>query len=165
MPRLSKKSARPPAAFCGVKPMRVRPASPDDADALERVVRAAYAPFEHLGLPPVADGLAEDIRDHLVLVAEDSRLIGGIVAKRRDGAMGIANLAVDPKASGRGIGRLLLEEVGRIAMAEGHQHLTLTSHAGMTGTLAFYARLGWQETGREGNRVYLLKELDEGNRA
>ena len=60
--------------------MILRRALPNDAAALTRCIAAAYAPYMDLGLPLVAEGVADDIRDQTVWVADiDGTVRGGIV--------------------------------------------------------------------------------------
>ncbi|MEJ8561669.1 GNAT family N-acetyltransferase [Yoonia sp. GPGPB17] len=126
---------------------------------LTAVLEAAYAPFRALGLPPVTEGVAEDIRDHNVWVAEvDGEVRGGIVLVLGNLAH-IANLAVHPDAGGLGIGQALINESSEASAAADHNMIKLATHVGMAGTQAFYLKLGWQETGREDNKVYFQKQL------
>jgi N-acetylglutamate synthase-like GNAT family acetyltransferase len=83
----------------------IRAAVADDVADLTRVVTAAYAPYVAAGLqlPPVADGLAQDIGDHYTIVAvADGRIVGGLVLMAGDPPR-IANLAVSPDAAGQGL--------------------------------------------------------------
>ena len=141
--------------------MRIRQATAADSDALAACITAAYAPFLQAGLtlPPVADGIAEDIRNNHVWVAEDAgQLIGGVVLVLGDTAH-LANLAVHPDAGGHGVGRALIAQAVAVARAAGYGAIRLTTHVQMTGTQAFYRRLGWIEAGREGEKVYFLHQL------
>lgn len=139
--------------------MILRRATPDDVAGLTAVLTAAYAPFQPLGLPPVTEGIGEDIRDHNVWVAEvDGQVRGGIVVVL-GGHAHIANLAVHPDASGHGIGTALIDQAVAAAEAAGHANVRLATHAGMAATQAFYRRLGWEETGREGDKVYFELQL------
>ena len=139
--------------------MILRRATSADVAGLTKVLIAAYAPFQPLGLPPVTEGIGDDIRDHNVWVAEvDGRVCGGIVVVL-GGHAHIANLAVHPAAGGHGIGKALIEQAVAAAAAAGHAHVRLATHAGMAATQAFYRRLGWQETGREGDKVYFQLQL------
>lgn len=141
--------------------MMIRPARPKDAPALSACITAAYAPFFQAGLtlPPVAEGIAEDIRDHHVWVAEDQgRLIGGVVLVL-DATAHLANLAVHPDAGGQGVGKALIAQAMTAARAAGFDRLHLTTHAQMPGTQAFYRRLGWNEVGRDGEKVYFDIQL------
>lgn len=139
--------------------MMIRRASAADTVALRGVIDAAYAPFQHLGLPAVAEGIGDDIRDHNVWIADmDGSVMGGIVLVLGNHAH-IANLAVHPDAGGRGIGQALIAQAMQAAHAAGHPEIMLATHQGMTGTQAFYRKLGWQKGGREGNKVYFKRQL------
>jgi ribosomal protein S18 acetylase RimI-like enzyme len=140
--------------------MILRRAVPADVAGLTDVLKMAYAPFQALGLPPVTKGIGDDIRDHNVWVAEvDGQVRGGIVVVLGGHAY-IANLAVHPDAGGQGIGKALIDQAGAAAAAAGHAKVRLATHAGMAATQAFYRRLGWQETGREGDKVYFERQLN-----
>ncbi len=139
--------------------MIIRCASDADAGALTDVITAAYAPYQHLGLPPVAEGIADDITRHFVWVAEvDGKVRGGIVLIMSGDAY-IANIAVHPDAGGHGIGSALIEKACALARAEGFEEIGLATHVGMTETQAFYKWLGWIGTGHEGLRAYFKKDL------
>lgn len=134
--------------------MILRRAIAGDAAGLTDCMRAAYAPFEHFGLPPVTEGIADDIRDHNVWVAEIAGDVrGGIVIVLGETAH-IANLAVHPDAGGHGIGKDLIAKAIAVAQAAGHKTVQLATHVDMVETQAFYRKIGWVETGREGKKVY-----------
>ena len=139
--------------------MIIRRAKADDAAALTDCIAAAYAPYQHLGLPPVAEGVGDDIARHTVWVAEDDAILGGLVAVIDD-RFYLANLAVHPDAGGRGVGRALITHAEGVAQRLGYTEIALATHTGMTGTQAFYHRIGWVEVGREGNKVHFSKQLD-----
>ena len=140
----------------------LRAAKPDDLESITTLVAAAYAPAraELDDLPDVTAGFAEHLAQDIVFVAESgSDILGVIVVSPRDGALWIINLAVAPRAAGQGIGRRLMQ----LAETEAAQHkcteMRLRTHAGMSGTLAFYRGLGWAETNRAGNVVTMQKLL------
>lgn len=140
----------------------IRPATLADVDGLRAAVIAAYAPYaaQGLGLPPVDQGLDQDITDNHVWVAEDRGLIlGGIILVMHDTTAHIANLAVHPIGEGQGLGRRLIDTATAAAHDAGCKHVELTTHKDMTGTQAFYARLGWTQTGRDGDKVTLKLDL------
>ena len=139
--------------------MIVRRATAADAGALTDVIRAAYAPFQVLNLPPVAEGIADDIRDQCVWVAEvDGTVRGGIVASFGDRAH-IMNLAVHPAAGGQRIGSALMAQAKQAAVAMGYDAMHLATHVKMTETQAFYINRGWSQTGHEGQKLYFQLEL------
>lgn len=142
----------------------IRPATLADLPGLRSAIRAAYTPFVTAGLdiPPVDQGLDDDLRDNIVWVATDeAKVLGGFVLVTSGNHAHLANLAVDPNAGGQGLGRRLIEKASALAIEAGHDTMLLTTHAAMTGTRAFYARLGWTEVGHNGNKVNLLKNLME----
>ena len=136
----------------------IRRAIPDDAAALSAVIGDAYAPYRQAGLdlPPVDEGIADDIRDRMVFVAEtDGRITGGVVMTATPPDAHLLNLAVDPQAGGQGLGTALLARAVTEARMAGCRIMRLTTHRDMTDTQAFYRRLGWQEDGAEGDKVFL----------
>ena len=141
--------------------MTLRPARPEDAAALTALIKAAYASDAARieGLPPVAEGVAEDIAQRLTMVAGDDAPIGVIIAEAAPDAFLILNLAVSPEATGKGLGARLIGWAEAEAKARALPRLRLHTHAEMTRALALYARLGWEETNREGVRVTLEKPV------
>ena len=140
----------------------IRPATATDADPLRRVIGRAYASCRDrlCGMRDVTAGLGDVIRFILVWGAEDGReIVGGVVLVLDTRSAKLANLAVDPGSGGRGIGRALIARVERAARDRGHATLDLVTHAAMADVQAFYARLGWVETGRDGVRVRMTKRL------
>jgi len=141
---------------------KVRCAVLADAEALAGCIDAAYSIYATSGieLPAVSDGVAEDIRDNLVWVADqDGRIVGGLVLVARQGDAQIANVAVDPSATGAGLGRALIEHAEREARRLGHRSMKLTTHPGLTANVRLYTHLGWQETSRSADKVFMEKQL------
>ena len=142
----------------------IRPARPEDAPALTRAIVAAYAVHDGRGLtlPPVADGVPEAIAGTPVFVAEEAgEILGGIILRMDEGAQ-IENVAVTAAAMGRGVGKALIARAEEAARAAGHDNLALATHEALTENLALYARLGWAETGRDGQKVLMRKPLTKG---
>ena len=140
----------------------LRRAEPRDAEALSACIEAAYADYAARipDLPPVSADCAGDIARHQVWLAEIAGAVaGGLVLVPRDGFMQLANLAVHPDRKGAGLGRALLAHADAEASAQGYRELRLTTHADMPETHRFYARLGWQETARSGNKVSMRKAI------
>lgn len=140
----------------------IRLATQNDTDGLKAAIIAAYAPFvaQGVGLPSTVEGLADDIRDHHVWVAEDRGFIlGGVVLVLRRGGAHIARLAVHPIGEGQGLGRQLIDTATTAAQLAGCDRVVLTTHKDMTGTQAFYARLGWTKTGQNGDKITFALDL------
>jgi len=143
----------------------VRQAGPADRPAVERIVRAAYAPYiPRIGKPPgpMLDDYAALIAARAVWVV-GAPVAGLAVLLPREGHLLLDNIAVDPAAQGLGIGRALLCFTEAAARARGLTELRLYTHALMTENIALYGRSGWTETGRgqqDGfDRVFFRKEL------
>ena len=56
----------------------------------------------------------------------------------------------------------LVARAEEAARAAGHDNLALATHEALTENLAFYARLGWAETGRDGQKILMRKPLTRG---
>jgi len=140
----------------------LRRAAPGDAGALAACIDAAYAGYREAGidLPPVSEGVADDIRDHLVWVAvHDNQIVGGLVLVIREDVALIANVAVHPDATGTGLGRALMQQAETEARKRGLPRMTLTTHADMPGNVRLYEHLGWRETSRDGTKVRMEKAI------
>lgn len=140
----------------------LRRAVAGDADALAACFAAAYADAAAriADLPDVAADCAGEIARHQVWVAlVGGAVAGGLVLAPHDGFMLLANVAVDPTHRGVGLGRALIAHADAEALRQGHREMRLSTHAAMPENLRLYARLGWRETGRRGNKVTLTKTL------
>ena len=142
--------------------LTIRRAEVNDADGLGRCLDAAYATYREriADLPSMSENCAEEIAEHLVWVAEaGGKIVGGLVLIRDDGFMLLANVAVHPDLRGKGLGRRLLTLAETEARDRGFTELRLTTHAEMPENLELYARNGWLQTGRDGNKVRMRKAL------
>ena len=145
--------------------MAIRLATLADVQTVQRIARAAYALYvPRIGQPPapmVADFAAAQAAGHLWVSGEP--VAGFVVAYSRGDHWHLENVAVDPKAQGRGLGRHLIEAVERMAAARGARAVELYTNAAMTENQALYPRLGYCETGQgreDGfDRVFYRKAL------
>jgi len=141
--------------------MRIRRADLIDAKGLAACIDAAYAPARARGidLPPVSEGVDQDIRDHLVWVTEDCDIRGGIVVAMHGNRAHLVNIAVHPASGGQGIGKQLIETALGVAQDRGALWMDLATHVDMPENVVLYGHLGWQETGREANKVLMTRRL------
>ncbi len=58
-------------------------------------------------------------------------------------SFGIQVIAVDPALQGKGVGKLLMGEMERVARARGYARMHLTVNLKNTQAIAFYERIGW----------------------
>ncbi len=135
--------------------MRLRPATPADADAIAAIIQAAFAPDQHL-LRPASSALREtpetiaaQLRAHQGFVAQaGDRLLASVWFRRQPDALEVARLAVAPAAQGQGLARALLAEGERLARAAGLDRLRLNYRLPLTRNRRLYEGCGFIEIGR-----------------
>lgn len=145
----------------------IRPARPDEADAVRDVVHEAYRHYiARIGKPPgpMLDDYAQRIADGQAWVLEDAGGIAGIlVLEETADSLLLDNIAVAPGQQGKGVGRALLEFAEAEARRRGFTAIHLYTHELMTENLSLYSRIGYVETYRiteKGfDRVYMHKPL------
>ena len=140
----------------------IRSAKPDDADAVRKVILAAYAPWvpKLPDLPDVSGGVSEDIEARRAWVAEHGDaivgcLIGGIVGDHWH----VANVAVSPRHGGKGIGRRLMEHAVEEAKRANVSAMALATHRDMPGNVVLYEKLGWQVSGEAGTKIMMRRDI------
>ena len=145
------------------------PLPPGAAGELLTLQRAAYVSeaqlYDDVRLPALVQTL-DDLVDELaastcVAAVADTRLVGAVRTRERDGVLHIGRLVVAPDRQGQGIGtRLLLAA----EQATGLPRATLLTGARSTANLRLYQRHGYVERSREQVRpglelVHLVKGL------
>jgi ribosomal protein S18 acetylase RimI-like enzyme len=144
----------------------LRLAGPADLAAVERVVQAAYAPHAaRIGVRPgpmLDDYVARIAAGEVQVWETDGAILGVLVLIPEGAVMLLDNVAVDPRAQGRGIGRALMA-AAEAARDAGCRAIRLYTHEMMADNIALYARLGYAETHRGTEkglrRVYMAKAL------
>ncbi|CAN7694311.1 GNAT family N-acetyltransferase [Mesorhizobium sp. LjNodule214] len=148
--------------------IQFRPAEPADAAAIRDIVCAAYSRWVPVigrePLPMRAD-YDKAIREHQFdLAVENGEIVGLIETMRHDDHIWIENVAVAPKAQGRGIGRLLLDSAERKAIEAGCPELRLLTNGAFEANVLLYRRHGYaidrEEEFMNGITVYMSKTLD-----
>jgi N-acetylglutamate synthase-like GNAT family acetyltransferase len=145
----------------------IRPAVAGDVPAIQALLRDAYAMY----VPRIGREPAPVTADHAGLVAAgrtsvieaDGEVAGVIVLIPGGDHLLVENVAVAPKAQGRGLGRDLMAFAERRAAELGMAELRLYTNRLMTENLALYPALGYTETGRRVEdgfaRVYFSKRI------
>ncbi len=149
------------------QPPLIRHATMADAQRIGALARAAYAKYVlRIGREPppmVADFVGFIARDVVVVIEEEGELRGFLIAWPEADAYLVDNVAIDPPAQGRGLGRRLFEHAVHEARRSGLSALRLYTNAAMTENLAMYCRIGFVETHRVmengSNRVYMRWDL------
>ena len=155
-------TARPQAPSAGL-----RRAGPEDAPAVRRLTREAYAKWVPLigrePLPMTADYEAA-VRKHRIdllhLGGEPVALIEMIPGADH---LLIENVAVLPAHQGRGLGRRLMAHAEAVAMALGHPEIRLYTNKLFAENLRLYEKLGYrldrEETWTGGVIVHMSKPV------
>jgi GNAT superfamily N-acetyltransferase len=146
----------------------IRRATQADEAAVRACAENAYARYvAAIGRKPapmVAD-FAAQIAAGEIYVATDAEdaLQGFIVFFPQEDHMFLENVAVQPSASGRGIGKSLLQFCENEARRLGFGAVHLYTNEKMTDNLSIYSRLGYVEVDRRTedgfNRVFFEKRL------
>ncbi|MGW0160155.1 GNAT family N-acetyltransferase [Mycobacterium sp. NPDC003323] len=148
--------------------MTIRPATIEDATAIETIVTTAYAPYvARIGREPAP--MTVDYRDlihtadNTHVLVEGGAVVGVLVIVMAADHLLVENVAVDPRHHGKGYGRLLLNFAETSARRAGLTELRLCTNAAMTENLALYPRLGYAEVRRRTehgfHRVFFRKDL------
>jgi GNAT superfamily N-acetyltransferase len=138
----------------------IRRAKMQDTIPLAATMDRAYSIYKERisDLPDVSSGISGDINDNLVWVAVmDDAVVGGMVLIPQNQHVILANIAVDPRASGTGLGRRFLELAEKQVRKLGMKEMRLSTHKDMPENVSLYRHLGWVETGRSGNKVHMSK--------
>lgn len=146
----------------------IRQAVASDESEIRECAEQAYARYVPLigqkPAPMVAD-FAAQIAAGKVYVATDDRedFQGFIVFYAEEGHVHLENVAVLPRAAGRGVGKALIGFCEGSAQRCGLNAVHLYTNEKMIDNLSIYPKLGYAEVGRrtEGgfNRVYFEKSL------
>jgi ribosomal protein S18 acetylase RimI-like enzyme len=145
----------------------IRLAHAADVAAVTTIVHDAYSVYvaRNGKTPgPMRDDYAALIDANRVHVLEDGgEIIGLVVLIPEQETMLLDNVAVTPRAQGRGFGVRLIAFAEAAARAAGFAAIRLYTQDIMTENLALYPRLGFVETHRGEaiglNRVYMSKTL------
>jgi GNAT superfamily N-acetyltransferase len=135
--------------------------------SVRRVIRAAYAVYlDRMDRPPapVLHDYRPEIAAGAVWVLGEPVLAVIVLIPGNDSLL-VETVAVDPVAQGTGLGSRLMAFAERQAAGLGLGRITLYTNEVMAGNLAFYAKLGYRETGRRVQdgyrRVFLEKALPD----
>ena len=145
----------------------LRPARPQEAEAVHALVQRAYAPYVPLlgrRPAPMDDDFAARIAQGQAHVLErDGTIVALAVIEARADHLWIDDLAVEPAMHGQGIGQQLLAFAEAEARRLGLDELRLLTNERMVRNRAIYARAGFIETAvvEEGGlrRVYMARRL------
>ncbi|MEV4640855.1 GNAT family N-acetyltransferase [Actinoplanes sp. NPDC049548] len=136
--------------------MEIRATQVDDLEQIRAIEVRAGALFHDVGMPDIAEHpvppaavLARFVRGgRSWVVADDAGApVAFVLVEVVDGLAHIEQVSVDPAYARRGLGRGLIDFVGRWAAERGHPALTLTTFRGVPWNGPYYVRLGFVELG------------------
>lgn len=148
-----------------MEPMRhIRKATPEDSDGLRHCMESAYAMYQaRMGgerLPPMDADYSAEIEIYPAWVVElNGSIIGGLIMVFDNDHASIANIAVNPKFQGHGIGGELIRFAEAKARESNYTELRLTTHVLLEENIRLYQHLGWEETRRDETKVFMTKEI------
>ncbi len=147
--------------------LALRPATPDDADAIRDLTRDAYArwvPVIGREPRPMTADYAEAVRAHRIDLLEiDGKLAALIETMADDGELLIVNVAVSPAWQKRGLGRTLLAHAEQVATTLGFPVVRLYTNKLFAANVRLYQQLGYsvdrEEESELGTTVYMSKPV------
>ena len=138
--------------------LEIRPATVDDAGAIARLLDQLGYPAESDAIPARLGRLTNE-RAAVFVALRNGTIVGlatvhilTLVNHVRDVAW-LTALVVDESARGIGVGRRLVERVETFAREHDCEQLSVTTHERRPGAHAFYARTGFDHTGRRFGKV------------
>lgn len=142
----------------------IREATIDDSVGLERCMVSAYAAYQErmngARLPPVDVDYLSEIQNYPTWVVElEGCILAGLIMVFENGQASIANIAVDPKYQGQGIGSDLMKFAELKARKNNISELFLATHVLLTENISLYRHLGWEEIGRDETKVFMKKQI------
>jgi ribosomal protein S18 acetylase RimI-like enzyme len=141
-------------------PIELSPTAPEEPDAIA-LHEALYREGDERGglppalsVPPMPRGLAPPSGMLLIARVEGERAGLGGVRDLQPGIAEVKSMYVAPPHRGRGIGRMLLAELERIARERGCREVRLDSSRYLTEAVALYRSAGYEEMADyNGNRM------------
>jgi ribosomal protein S18 acetylase RimI-like enzyme len=146
----------------------IRQAEAGDESAIRDCAEQAYARYVPLigrkPAPMIADFAAQIAAGEVYVATDDEGAFQGfVVFYPEDGHVMLENVAVLPRAAGRGVGKSLIAFCEDAARRHGLSAVHLYTNEKMTDNLSIYPRLGYVEVARRTengfNRVYFEKSL------
>jgi GNAT superfamily N-acetyltransferase len=133
--------------------MQIRLARPDDIARLIEIEASGGALFEALGMtlpvllePPTANDFTGPVdEDRVWLMAGDDGVpVAHIRTEAVDGNAHLSQVSVHIDNARRGFGRLLIDHVVALSLAQGFTEMTLTTYCDVPWNGPYYERLGWR---------------------
>jgi ribosomal protein S18 acetylase RimI-like enzyme len=154
-----------------VSEITLRDAFEQDAPTIYQITQAAFAEYCGVLVPPsgVHRETLDTVREKMasgryLLALAGQRAVGVVYYEVRPERVYLGRLAVLPEVRGRGIGRLLVEEVERRARSAGRYKVELGVRAALVALRASYERMGYRvlaERSHSGFDVVTFVQLEK----
>ncbi len=143
---------------------RIREAILEDAVGLKSCMESAYVAYkarmDGVRLPPMDVDYSLEIKNYPSWVVEsEGCILAGLIMTFEKNEASIANIAVDPKCQGQGIGGGLISFAESKAKKNGYSELRLATHILLVENISLYHHLGWEEIERDKVRVFMKKKI------
>lgn len=147
--------------------LEIRPAVPQDEEAIRAIVCAAYRVYlDRMDRPPgpmLDDYGARIDNGEAYLLLLDNAAAAVLILIDCDGYLLLDNVAVPPEHQGKGLGRRLVEFAEGQARERGYAEIRLYTHVAMEINVGYYESFGWQETHRAEQagyqRIFMRKRI------
>ena len=134
--------------------VQIRTAVPDDAHPIASILNESFAEYKSLytdeafaATCPSQEQIVCRLGEGPAWVAlTDGTLVGTVAAVDKGEALYLRGMAVLPAARGQAIGKLLLREVESFALAQGYQHLVLSTTPYLARAIRLYEQFGFQRS-------------------
>lgn len=134
-----------------VRDIEIRRAAADDAEAISRLIREAFGPFESQYTAdgfeyttPDADKVRERFEEGPIWAAfHDGSMVGTVSGLPEDERFYIRSMAIKPSAQRLGIGQRLLETLEAFAREAGYSKLYLYTTFVLPGAKRLYEKNGF----------------------
>ena len=133
-------------------PLLIRPARPDEAEAIVALIQRAFGEYrgklrpESGALLETPDTIRVTVKTGTILLAERAgRILGCVSVRRKDDCAYAGRLAVEPMERGIGVGRALLAAAEALARQMGSDRLRVDVRLKLRDNRAFFRALGFVE--------------------
>ena len=139
--------------------LQIRQATSADAGPIARLLGQLEYPTESTDVPRRLERVTGNHRAAVLLAHRGDTVVGlasvhvlSVLNRPRDVAW-LTALVVDESARGAGVGRRLVEAVEEFARQSGCERMSVTTQEHRADARRFYARVGWEPTGRRFGKV------------
>lgn len=141
--------------YNGEQDIQLRIATADDSVSISEVLRESFADYEPLytregfaATTPTSDEIKERFENEgrTWVAIHDEKIVGTVSVVPKGEALYIRSMAVSPKARGKRIGELLLNEIENFAIEHDCEVLILSTTPFLLRAIRLYEKFGFERT-------------------